>query len=149
MVTDSVLSLPASTRSVLRKLEGLLPQIEEGLAQGYSHAVIHGALEELGITVGLPYYHRALHKLRRERREGKLQSCSPPRPLETPMRDRAQINEAQSSPALYDARRGDDLSVAVAQELAEPMGNMSKEPTQVQTFRWKGQDFLNKDWSNF
>lgn len=149
MVTDSVLRLPASARSVLRKLEGLLPQIEEGLAHGYSHAVIHGALAELGITVGLPYYHRALHKLRRERREGRLQDTSPPRSLETPMRDRAQINEAHSFPASYGVGRGDDLSVAIAQELAEPMGNMSKEPTQVQPFRWKGQDFLNKDWSNF
>lgn len=149
IVTESTLRLPASSRTVLRKLEGLLPQIEAGLAQGYSHAVIHAALAELGITVGLPYYYRALHKLRKERRNANDHSVSKSERMNAPSSDMAQINEVQSNAASNDDPKSDDLSVVIGQKSSEQIGNISNERPGIKPFRWRGEDFLNKDWSNF
>lgn len=80
MVNKLISAIPDTKRSVLRQLEDLLPEIEDGLAKGYSHAAMHAALPALGINIGLPYYHRALNLLRNERRQGKHRHA----PVETP-----------------------------------------------------------------
>lgn len=135
-------SVAATERSVVRQLEDLLPQIEDGLARGYSHAVMHAALPALGINISLAYYHRALRLLRQERKEGKrLQG--PQELVPAPLGE-------MSPPAEYHGTASpSNLSGPIVEKAADHIGNISPEPNKALPFRWKGQEFLNKDWSNF
>lgn len=131
----------APPRSMVRQLEDLLPQIEEGLAQGYSHAVMHAALPSLGINISITYYHRVLRLLRKERREGKQSQVQPIAPDRPPVAPPATAQDGNA--------RERDLSTTLTEEASSQIGNITAEQPQTQPFRWKGQEFLNKDWSNF
>lgn len=133
--------ISSTTRSVIRQLEDLLPQIEDGLARGYSHAAMHATLPALGINISLAYYHRALRLLRQERQAKKPQA---ERLLDSfPLPDASQLaaNAGDTSES--------NLSGAIAVKASGQLGNISPEQTRPQPFRWKGQEFLNKDWKNF
>jgi hypothetical protein len=134
--------ISSATRSVVRRLEDLLPQIEAGLSRGYSHAGMHAALSALGINISLAYYHRVLRLLRKERRDGKLRTVAP---LPVPA-----LPPAVAPPSMPDELlRTPDLPCALALKEINQTGNISAEKAPIQPFRWKGQEFLNKDWSNF
>jgi len=53
MVNQITIGISSDKRSVLRRLEDLLPEIEDGLARGFSHAVMHAALPQVGINITL------------------------------------------------------------------------------------------------
>ena len=139
LITDEISS---ATRSVVRRLEDLLPQIEEGLSRGYSHAGMHAALSALGINISLAYYHRVLRLLRKERRDGKSRAVVP-----LPVPD---VPPAVALPNMPDElMRMPNLACALALKDMDQTGNISVEKAPIQPFRWKGQEFLDKDWSNF
>lgn len=132
----------STTRSVVRQLEDLLPQIEDGLARGYSHAVMHAALPSLGINISLAYYHRALRLLRKERREGKqLQVAQYLAPIQLP--DASQL-EGQAGDT-----KASNVSAALTDKASVRISDISAEQPQIQPFRWNGLELINKDWSNF
>lgn len=149
MIKELTIRLPASTRTILRQLEDLLPQIEDGLAQGYSHAVIHAALAELGIKIGLSYYHRALHKLRKEKREGRVPRGSVSQSEIAPVRSPLLGDMRQPSVCQHETTRASDISDAITPKGECQIVDIRTERPQSQPFRWKGQEFLTKDWTNF
>jgi hypothetical protein len=141
MVNKLIAEIPSAKRSLLRQLEDLLPEIEEGLAKGYSHAAMHAALPALGINIGLPYYHRALNMLRRERREGKHrqippQTSGPERELPTPAPERSDM-------------KAPVLPVAFVKTSLDAPSTINSESSGPKPFTWSGREFLEKDWSNF
>lgn len=144
MDSKLVAVVPDDQRSVLRRMEDLLSEIEEGLTKGYSHAAMHGALPSLGIHISLAYYHRVLRKLRQERRDGKAQGRGST--LERPMR--AQSQETAANP-VADAAKTEELQSPIAGSDSSSAGNIKQQTNDVKPFRWKGRDFLTRDWSNF
>jgi len=142
MVNKLTVSVPPGRRSVLRRLEDLLPEIEQGLAEGYTHADMHAALPSLGINVGLPYYYRALHKLRKERREGTA------RPLPAPV-TRTEVPQSEKQDAALPSPNKGDFSGAITPSPASLVATIVGEQSGPKKFRWSGQEFLNKDWENF
>jgi len=143
MVNKLINGIPNGKRSVLRQLEDLLPEIEEGLAKGYSHAAMHAALPALGINIGLPYYHRALNMLRRERREGKREPTLIETPPPGPEPEVAPPAPGQSN------LKAPILPVAFAGTLPDPASTISGESPGPKPFKWSGREFLDKDWTNF
>lgn len=141
MVNKIINGIPDAKRSVLRQLEDLLPEIEEGLAKGYSHAAMHAALPALGINIGLPYYHRVLNLLRNERRQGKHRGT----PVET-QKARREAPELASAPSDVKAAV---LPVVLAKTSPEAPSNINSESSGPKPFTWSGREFLEKDWSNF
>ncbi len=136
-------SIPPTKRSLLRQLEELLPQIEDGLARGYSHSVMHAELPTLGITVSLPYYHRALRLLRKERREGK-RMLGP-----TPPYEPLQLKETQFKDQRPDNARVTDLSSAFEEKTVETVSKIGVVPTEPKKFRWSGKEISGRDWTQF
>lgn len=143
MINKLITGLPNDKRSVIRQLEDLLPEIEEGLAKGYSHATMHAALPALGINIGLPYYHRVLNMLRRERREGKRKPLLITTPPPGPSQEGATPAPGRSDP------KAPVLAVALAKNLPETAGTINGESSGPKPFKWSGREFLDKDWSNF
>ncbi|MBD8675129.1 hypothetical protein [Massilia sp. CFBP 13647] len=135
--------IPPTKRAVLRQLEDLLPQIEDGLAQGYSHAVMHAELPALGINISLPYYHRVLRLLRKERREGK-RVPSPALPCAP-----VQQEEAQSEVQQPRNTRADGFPGAFPGMTNELVRKIDVEPAETKKFRWSGKELLDKDWTQF
>lgn len=134
--------IPTNKRSLLRQLEDLLPQIEDGLACGYSHAVMHAALPELGINITLAYYHRVLHKLRQERRDRKVTPPMPdPGPAPSPQDPAPALDASQTRTA--------ELSNAIADDAPAQIGNMDKGPGDAPLFKYRGQALLDRDFSKF
>lgn len=140
MVNKLTNNVPASARSVIRQLADVLPEIEDGLLRGYSHAVMHAALPALGINVSLPYYYKMLHKLRQERRDKALspEATQPAVPHSTaPIAGHTDVTKATV------------LSTAIDEIAAGELCTIPVAPSATQPFRWKAKDFLSKDWSNF
>jgi hypothetical protein len=144
MINKLTSGIPANKRSVLRQLEDLLPQIEDGLARGYTHAVMHAALPEVGIQISLQYYHRVLHMLRQERRQGKKSgrivdlssapSDSPP--------------EADQLPTPLQAKTG-ELSNAIAEGTPGQLATIDTAAEGATLFKYRGQALLQRDWAKF
>lgn len=136
-------SISPAKRSLLRRLEELLPQIEDGLARGYSHSVMHAELPTLGITVSLSYYHRALRLLRKERREGKrmLGPTPPSKPV--------QLKEMQCKDQQLDNARVTHLSSAFEEKTVETVRKIDVVPTETKKFRWSGKEISGRDWTQF
>lgn len=141
MVNKLINVIPVAKRSVLRQLEDLLPEIEEGLAKGYSHAAMHAALPAFGINIGLPYYHRALNLLRNERRQGKHRDT----PVEMP---KASPEAPAPAPTSSDVK-APVLPVVLAKSSPDAPSNINSESSGPKPFTWSGREFLEKDWSNF
>jgi len=141
MVNILTKGIPTDKRSVLRRIEDLLPQIEDGLAKGYSHAVMHAELPALGINISLPYYHRVLHKLRAERQlaKNKLESGLNPTREQTP---RPQAQQGSTANAL-------DSTSAFSEGCRDAIGTIVTESEEPKRFRWNGQDVLTRDFSKF
>ncbi|WP_323144918.1 hypothetical protein [Massilia phyllosphaerae] len=137
MVNMLTKGIPADKRSVLRRIEDLLPQIEDGLAKGYSHAAMHAELPVLGINISLPYYHRVLHKLRAERRLAGFGL--------TPTREKTPEPQAQQG----SAANALDLNSAFAEGCLDAIGTIVTESEEPKPFRWKGHDVLTRDFSKF
>lgn len=142
MVNKLTVNVPAGRRSVLRRLEDLLPEIEQGLAAGYTHADMHAALPSLGINVGLPYYYRALHKLRKERREGT--ACPVPAPVA-----RTEILKPDKQDAALPSPNKGDFSGALTPSPASTVATIVGEQSGPKKFRWSAKEFLAIDWENF
>lgn len=141
MVNKLITALPDAKRSVLRQLEDLLPEIEDALAKGYSHAALHAALPALRINIGLPYYYRALNMLRRERREGKQRRTSPQTSESGPELSTAALARSDAKAPV--------LPVALAKSSSEGASNINGESSGPKPFTWSGREFLQKDWSKF
>jgi hypothetical protein len=136
-------SISPTKRSLLRQLEELLPQIEDGLARGYPHSVMHAELPTLGITISLPYYHRALRLLRKERREQKrLFGSTPPSEL-------VQLKGTQFKDSQLDNARVTDLSTAFEARADETVSKIVEVPTETKKFRWSGKEISGRDWTQF
>lgn len=136
-------SISPTKRSLLRQLEDLLPQIEDGLAQGYSHSVMHAELPTLGITISLPYYHRALRLLRKERRERKRMFGT------TPPSESVQLKDTQFRDQQLDNERVTDLSSAFGERTVETVRKIGVVPTETKKFRWSGKEISGRDWTQF
>lgn len=134
--------IPPTARSVLRQLEDLLPQIEEGLTRGYSHAAMHASLSKLGINITLAYYHRSLRILRQERK-------STGEPFGITSVAPAIVSKTQLKVTTPSNMKADDLPNALTEQASDSKADITAERTPPRPFRWKGADLLNKDWSQF
>lgn len=143
MVNELTIGVPSDKRSVLRRLEDLLPQIEDGLARGYSHAVMHAALPQLGINISLPYYHRVLHKLRKERREGRQ---APTLPKLLPAL--GQLPQAKAEVPACDVKTT-ELSSAFIKGAPGQSSTISGGSGETQMFKYRGEALLNRDFTKF
>jgi hypothetical protein len=144
MVNEITKNLSSKDRSVLRQIEDLLPQIEEGLAAGYSHAAMHAQLPALGINISLKYYHLVLHKLRKEKREGgKVVSLRAP--VLTPSQSELVGPDLPLAPVVK--ARG--LSVAIASDSTGPVSTMVQTSGEPKSLRWDPQAADKRDISSF
>lgn len=143
MVNKITIGIPSEKRSVLRQMEDLLPQIEDGLSRGYSHAVMHAALPEVGINITLPYYHKVLHKLRKERRDRKKSSA----PLNIPPAPDEMSHGADLSPAV--SAKPVELPTAIAVGVSGQAGTITEGSDGPTLFKYKGKALLDRDWTEF
>jgi len=125
-------------------MEDLLPEIEDGLARGYSHAVMYAALPEVGINITLAYYHRVLHKLRQERRDGRKAPTMPDMPsAQAPApQEPAQALDASQTKAV-------ELSNAIAQGAPGQIATIDKGSGEAPLFKYRGAALLDRDFSQF
>jgi hypothetical protein len=143
MVNELTTGVSEDQRSVLRRLQDLLPQIEKGLAEGYSHAVMHAQLPKLGIDISLGYYHRVLHKLRKEEREGKQKRSSEP----IAATDRLSGPSVQVEPSC--TAKAANLQGAIADQSGDFGGTITVKPPKPKSFGWTGEEALTRDFSKF
>jgi hypothetical protein len=143
MVNELTIGIPATQRTALRRLGDLLPQIEHGLANGYSHAAMHAELTTLGIYISLPYYHKVIHRLRKEQRQG----ARPPSlaPLSVPQETAEALVQVQQA----GEPKASNLSTGFTERSDSSAGTISVESGTPAKFRWKGEEILNRDWSKF
>ena len=135
--------IPSGSRSVIRRLEDLLPEIEAGLARGYPHAMMHAELPALGINISFAYYERVLRLLRQERRNAErcLKGTSSPTPADT--------TKPEAPVTLPPISKMNDLTGAISDREDGSADKVAEARVGPQPFRWKGADLLNKDWSDF
>ena len=137
--------IPPATRSVIRRVEDLLPQIEDGLVRGYSHAVMHAELATFGINISFAYYERVLRLLRQERRLAEQPCRGTSNPAQVPGEDDKQA-AIVTRPA---ETKVDDLTGAIPGQTSGSIDKVTVARSSPAPFRWKGSDLLNKDWSEF
>lgn len=142
MVNKLTIGIPANKRSVLRQMEDLLPQIEDGLARGYSHESMHAALPEVGINITLAYYHRVLHKLRKEQRDGKKAPTMPDLLPAPTQHEPAQALESCQT-------KTPELLNAIADDRPGQIVTISEGSEEPPLFKYRGKALLDRDFSTF
>ncbi|SIT51716.1 conserved hypothetical protein [Paraburkholderia piptadeniae] len=75
-VVEDLLDAPATstTRSETAQLAGLIDQIDAAMARGVSRRELHARLQKRGLTMSLPVFDNALHRIRK-----RLGRCAPNR----------------------------------------------------------------------
>jgi hypothetical protein len=118
--------------------------MEDGLARGYSHAVMYAALPEVGTNIALAYYHRVLHKLRQEKREGKKAPTMPSMPS-------AQVLSPQQPVQALDASqtKAVELLNAIVQGAPGQIATINKGSGEAPLFKYRGAALLDRDFSQF
>jgi hypothetical protein len=144
MVNQLTKNLSSKDRSVLRQIEDLLPQIEEGLAAGYSHAAMHAQLPALGINISLKYYHLVLHKLRKEKREGRKVVGLQPTVVAP-----SQSEQAGSDRTLVPVAKDGVLPGAFVNDSSGPVSTMVQKLGEPKSMRWDPQAADKRDISTF
>jgi len=96
-VAEDLLDAPASStaRSETAQLADLIEQIDAAMARGVSRRELHARLQKRGLTMSLPVFDNALHRIRK-----RLGRCAPNRahaPLTVPRRPESSLPHASTS----------------------------------------------------
>lgn len=154
MSTSILTDVAPPPKSKTAQLEDLLPAIEAALAAGHPHTAIFDHIQnKIGLALSYRYYQLTLHRLRKRRDQASAKQTAKASskavasnlPLSVP----AQPPESLT-PAVFssDTKDGNSSGISTKKEPAQ-RDNISAEQTRPRPFRWKGQEFLEKDWSNF
>ncbi|WP_141839315.1 hypothetical protein [Herbaspirillum sp. SJZ107] len=139
MINMITKGIPSEKRSVLRRLQEVLPQIEDGLANGYSHKDMHAALGQLGISISLTYYHRVLAMLRKEKRESTA--------VVPETRQRVKENRRLTGSTGADLK-APDLSVAFNEESVAATSSIVEQPSEPREFKWDAKAAEKVNWND-
>lgn len=153
MTTSILTDVAPPPKSKAAQLADLLPAIEAALAAGHPHTAIFEHIQNKhGLALTYRYYHLTLHRLRRRRDEasGKQRSrAGGPAVIDAAEPASAQSQNASEISVSSSDTKANDLSVGITDKGMCQVGNIGNERTPAKPFRWKGQEFLEKDWTNF